>query len=497
MAVALAFATYVRRVVPMEPGQQLLLLLYFSVSSSAAVLMFYNSRIYDVIPRYFGRHEAQRMILILMGSIGLGCLSAFIVNRLVTIPRGSIIIHGLLSFCLMFAVRSAMQLRASRVSRRAHWDDVMNVVVVGINPVAALYIDTVGVLGAPTVRVVGVLAEDSKVSARWIRGQRILASVKQLGEAIATLGNHGVAVHRVVMTVGDDQLSPGAKEQLRRAVEAHGVEIQHLREILPLPSPRRGYIEPGALPRTGRIYAVLRRSGDILAAGLALTLLSPVLLATALLVLIDVGAPVLFWQERPGRYGVPFRLYKFRTMAEPVDRSGRVIPEDRRTSAIGRFIRRWRLDEFPQLANVLFGSMSIVGPRPLLARDQPANAEQRLSVRPGITGWAQVHGGQAVSPEQKRALDLWYTENVSLVVDMKILFLTLRSLARGDRRSAMLAELALQDGAVLARPATPRAALEQAPARARAAKRPQTPAGGKTRAPPSERPEYRPPSLQT
>jgi lipopolysaccharide/colanic/teichoic acid biosynthesis glycosyltransferase len=444
MGVALIFAMYIRGGV--DSAHLPIVLIYLTISSAAVVMLFHGARLYDVIPRYFGLHETQEIIKLLVLAMALGCFSAFIINRVVTIPRGSIVVHGLLAFCLMYAVRSVMRLRATRVSRKARWDDVVNVLVVGVNPGAALYIDAVRLLGRPIVRVAGVIAESSDVSARWISGQRILASVGELGETMVTLLNHGIHVHRLVVTVPSARLSPIVRQQLRDAAEAHGARIQHLHEILHIPTPRGGYVEAGDVTWSGDVYPILRRAGDILAAGLGLVLLSPVLLVTAVLVLIDVGPPVLFWQERPGRFGVPFRLYKFRTMAGPLDRSDRVVSEDKRTSAIGRFIRRFRLDELPQLGNVLVGSMSIVGPRPLLARDQPPNSERRLSVRPGITGWAQVHGGHAVSPEEKGGLDLWYTDHLSLFVDVKILILTLVSLVRGDRRAAFLAALALRDG---------------------------------------------------
>jgi lipopolysaccharide/colanic/teichoic acid biosynthesis glycosyltransferase len=148
------------------------------------------------------------------------------------------------------------------------------------------------------------------------------------------------------------------------------------------------------------------------------------------LVLWDVGSPVLFWQERLGWKGRSFLIYKFRTLRAPFDSHGNPALQGRKPSAIGRFLRASRIDELPQLCNVLFGDMSLIGPRPLLPEDQPANASIRLSVRPGITGWAQVNGAKLVTKEDKERLDNWYIRNVSLAVEVWIIMMTLKMMLR-------------------------------------------------------------------
>ena len=156
-------------------------------------------------------------------------------------------------------------------------------------------------------------------------------------------------------------------------------------------------------------------------------------LVLAALVAVDLGRPVTFWQERPGRHRQPFRVYKFRTMRDAYDLDGNAVPEGLRLSPIGAALRRLRLDELPQLFNILVGNMSFVGPRPLLPVDQPARPEMRLSMRPGLTGWAQVNGGRDLSIADKGALDAWYVEHASLWVDARIILLTLRFVATGDK----------------------------------------------------------------
>lgn len=173
----------------------------------------------------------------------------------------------------------------------------------------------------------------------------------------------------------------------------------------------------------------VKRLLDIIIAAAALVLLSPVLLLLAWQIRRKLGTPVLFRQVRPGRGGIPFVMYKFRTMRDAADENGRPLPDAERLTPFGRKLRAASLDELPELWNVLKGDMSLVGPRPLLMEYLPLyNAEQRRRhlVRPGITGWAQVNGRNAILWPEKFRLDVWYVENRSLLLDMKILFLTVK-----------------------------------------------------------------------
>lgn len=171
----------------------------------------------------------------------------------------------------------------------------------------------------------------------------------------------------------------------------------------------------------------IKRSFDTVASALALVVLSPVLAAITLLALSMHGRPILFAQPRPGLHGRPFRLFKLRTMRDTRDANGRLLPDAERLTAFGRFLRATSLDELPELWNVLKGDMSLVGPRPLLMeyldRYTPEQA-RRHEVRPGVTGWAQVNGRNALSWEDKFKLDVWYVDNQSFLLDMKILALT-------------------------------------------------------------------------
>jgi lipopolysaccharide/colanic/teichoic acid biosynthesis glycosyltransferase len=183
----------------------------------------------------------------------------------------------------------------------------------------------------------------------------------------------------------------------------------------------------------------MKRLFDILISACGLLMLAVPLLALAWLVRRKLGSPVLFAQVRPGFHGKPFRMVKFRTMTDERDVGGALLPDAQRLTLFGRFLRASSLDELPELWNVLRGEMSLVGPRPLLMEYlslySPDQA-RRHAVRPGITGWAQVNGRNAISWEDKFALDLWYVDHRSFWLDVRILWLTVRKVLVSDGISA-------------------------------------------------------------
>ncbi len=180
---------------------------------------------------------------------------------------------------------------------------------------------------------------------------------------------------------------------------------------------------------------LLKRLLDFVVALLALVLLSPLLFLLAVWIRLTMGSPVLFRQTRPGLHGRPFAMYKFRTMADARDPEGNLLPDEQRLTRFGRFLRSTSLDELPELINVLKGEMSLVGPRPLLMKylDRYTPEQfRRHEVRPGITGWAQINGRNAIPWEEKFKLDIWYVDHQSLWLDLKILLLTLLKVFRRE-----------------------------------------------------------------
>jgi lipopolysaccharide/colanic/teichoic acid biosynthesis glycosyltransferase len=183
----------------------------------------------------------------------------------------------------------------------------------------------------------------------------------------------------------------------------------------------------------------MKRLLDLTGSALGLLFLSPVLLALALAVRLGVGNRVFFNQDRPGLKGTLFRLWKFRTMRDLRDGEGNLLPDAERLIPLGNWMRKWSLDELPELFNVLKGDMSFVGPRPLLPQylDRYTSEQaRRHEVKPGITGWAQVNGRNAITWEEKFELDVWYVENRSFWLDVKILGMTVWKVLKGEGISA-------------------------------------------------------------
>lgn len=181
--------------------------------------------------------------------------------------------------------------------------------------------------------------------------------------------------------------------------------------------------------RAGFYERYSKRLLDVLLSGLALIALSPLLLVTAVLVRAKLGSPVIFCQERPGKDGAIFRLHKFRSMTDARDGDGVLLPDKERLTPFGQKLRALSIDELPELWDIFRGKMSIVGPRPLLVKYLPLYDEEqrrRHDVRPGLTGWAQVHGRNLTSWEERFAYDVDYVDRISFALDVKIVFLTVR-----------------------------------------------------------------------
>ena len=180
---------------------------------------------------------------------------------------------------------------------------------------------------------------------------------------------------------------------------------------------------------------MVKRLFDMITASFLLVIFAPLMICTALIIRVKMGKPVLFRQLRPGFKGKPFYLYKFRTMTEAVDREVKISEDRQRLTSTGRWIRKYSLDELPQLINVLKGELSFVGPRPLLmAYLDRYTVEQarRHDVKPGITGWAQVNGRNTLTWEDKFAMDVWYVDNQSIWLDLKIMVLTLFKVLKAE-----------------------------------------------------------------
>lgn len=184
-----------------------------------------------------------------------------------------------------------------------------------------------------------------------------------------------------------------------------------------------------------KFYSKIKRILDFIISLIALIVFSPIMIIVAILVYVKLGSPIIFKQDRPGKDGKVFKMYKFRTMLDSYNKFGEALPDEERLTTFGKILRSTSLDELPELINVIRGDMSLVGPRPLLVEYLELYSEEqnrRHDVRPGITGWAQVNGRNSISWDEKLNLDVEYVDNLSFILDIKILFLTVYKVFKRD-----------------------------------------------------------------
>jgi lipopolysaccharide/colanic/teichoic acid biosynthesis glycosyltransferase len=435
------------------------LLPYLAMSLIAALLAITALGLNRSVWRMSGMADHMRIV----GATGLTVISAvlfgFLFNRLNGVARSLPIIQGfLIAFGLVgvrvFAhLRYTARLRKSSIARANDGQPTPQEVIllIGINSITDLYLRSLTEFAGGAIRVAGLLADTERHTGRLIREHRILGSAADVARILNDLAVHGLTVDRIVVTVPFGRLSAGARAALQELEDSSEIKVEFfaenigvvgLQRVTSTPSPlaqnetsnASSAIDPRELADLlRRPYWRAKRVFDIIGGAVALTAASPLYVLVAVLVAVDVGLPILFWQYRPGKGGRLFQLLKFRTMGSAHAPNGRRVSDSERLSFIGCLLRRWRLDELPQLSNVLIGTMSFVGPRPLLPGDQFDGMPERLAVRPGLTGWAQIHGGRDLTASDKAALDLWYIKNASLRVDLKILLATLRIILFGER----------------------------------------------------------------
>jgi lipopolysaccharide/colanic/teichoic acid biosynthesis glycosyltransferase len=387
-------------------------------------------------------------IVTVIGALALG----FVVNRLDGIARALPVLQALIVVFFLVGIRILMRLRHAARVRRVHLPNLTpigaeeNVLVIGLNKVAELYLHCVAEFMPHRIKIAGLLDRSEHIGVS-INSHRVLGTPENIAQSLRELEVHGVFVDRIVLAVPFANLSEQAQHALLEVEKATTIRLDFLTDRIGFDVGLKGSYDANsafftptqnlsvdpALTRSP--YWTVKRALDIAASSVALILLMPIMLVVSALVALDVGRPVIFWQQRPGRGGRLFKLYKFRTMASAHNDEGWPVPEADRLSAIGRLLRRTRADELPQLYNILMGEMSFTGPRPLLPVDQPDCDRSRLLVRPGLTGWAQINGGRHISVADKTALDLWYVQNASLWLDLEIMTKTLAVLIRGERRN--------------------------------------------------------------
>jgi lipopolysaccharide/colanic/teichoic acid biosynthesis glycosyltransferase len=421
---------------------------------SIPVFLFF--RLGDHMSRFFGVRDlvvvAGASVTVVAGSD----LILFLSNRLAGVPRSTPLIYGLVLCGGLLCGRALARL--SREPPATAIPDprrLRRILVVGVDRFAGLVIKLTDSQQPRTTQVVAALDGRERLAGRTVNGARIVGRPDDIEAVIEEYGVHGVEIDEVWVT--DRAISRETREIIDQVCEARGLRACDIAEALNLDSP--GALAPVHVERADehaigaphKTYFRLRRALDIVVAATLLVALAPVAAVVATIVYFDVGGPILFWQRRIGHRGQEFFLHKFRTFRAPYDRHGALIPCAARLSATGRLIRALRFDEIPQLLNMLTGDMSLIGPRPLLPVDQPRDPSHRLVVRPGVTGWAQVVGGTSVTADEKDALDVWYIHHASTVLDLKIIWRTLRVVFRGESRTQGDIDAALRWRGSLAR----------------------------------------------
>lgn len=340
------------------------------------------------------------------------------------------------------------------------------ILIVGISKLTETYLQAIAELAPGCIKIAGLLGQTDRHVGRLVATHPVLGVPEDMDAILDGLEVHGVTIDRIVVAWPFRSLTLAERAALLRVESSRNITLQFLIEDLGFGDTSRSSgqkvgaekhqfarstalsfeIAPAELDMIARRrYWVGKRAFDSFAALALLLICSPLMAIAAVFVAFSIGSPVLFWQQRPGLGGRPFRLYKFRTMRAAHAPDGRSLSDEERVSRIGSLMRRLRVDELPQLFNVVRGDMCFIGPRPLLAREQPDAYRARLLVRPGLTGWAQVVGGRDISPEDKAALDVWYVRNASLALDLEIVARTVPMVLLGERISRPLIEQTWRD----------------------------------------------------
>jgi lipopolysaccharide/colanic/teichoic acid biosynthesis glycosyltransferase len=415
--------------------------------------------------RVFGR-----ILLVVALAIFLSLAVTFTLTRLDGVPRSIPLLQLVFCGVLLMLARLVAQQHA-RIRRTGGFQPLstsgnaqlksQSVIIVGVNSLTGVMLRLIEAHAPEHLDVVGFVTLSRKQLGRTAFGHRILGHVNAIAEIRATLQTHGVDVRHILLAVPRSAIPPEGLAHLNGLVQSGDLVFLELADLMSFSADSDAADEEsvdtvsspenattlGVMPQPAffrlddrdlkamsqRPYWLIKRGLDIILSVLALLLFSPVLVVIPLFVAARMGRPVLFWQRRPGMGGKPFHVLKFRTMRAEVDADGRRLTDQERTDALGNLLRRSRLDELPQLINILRGDMSIVGPRPLLPRDLAEGNTSRLVVRPGLTGWAQVIGGRAISAEDKAALDIWYVYRANIALDMRIMIKTIPMVLFGEK----------------------------------------------------------------
>lgn len=462
--------------------------IYCGIALLTSLLVFQWFQTSAPISRYFSIRDAVELLKACILIAALAAAVAFLFTRLDAAPRSIPLLHLILLAAGLLSARLLLRLRATRLETKVRpvTGSVQHVLLIEASPLAWFFSKMLEELAPAEYQIVAILDERPQLQQRSLNGYPIVGAPANVGKIVDEYATHGIRIDKVIAAVRPEHVA--SWDDISRLCRERQIALEALPERL-LPglslegaaaSTDAGNAEPSAtVPRDmgailARPFWKLKRAVDFAVALTIAILAFPITLAVFAVALLDVGTPVIFWQRRVGRNGVALHLYKFRTLQALFDRHTKERREAHEPSTVGRFLQKTRLDELPQLWNVISGDMSLIGPRPLLPVDQPSEPSIRLTVRPGLSGWAQVCGGKLISPAEKNALDEWYIRHASFWLDIVIVLRTLRILAIGDRRDEKAISIAIGEklqndfvklaGYVAAATGAPRTAVNRAAA---------------------------------
>ena len=414
---------------------------YIVISVCFSLWFFVWFRVARSLPNHFSIQDASEIAKATLFSVSATAAFAFTITRLDQIPRSVPAIHFLTLLTILLSVRffhgKLVRNRELRVARAISHDNEKNVIIVGAGTLASLYVGFLESIPRGGWRIAAILDDAKWLHGRSILGHTIMGGTQDAEALLDDFAQHGIKITTVIVCDPDRDRAFDYRNRLEPLCRSRGLQLELLVEKLGVfdrePVVCNSSTHPVILPNA--VYFRTKRVFELLTAVLGLLVFLPGLALTGLLVFASVGSPVIFWQRRVGRHGRTIFVYKFKTMRNAVDRKGRLLTARERSTRVGEILRATRLDELPQLFNVIKGDMAIIGPRPLLPIDQPAEPLLRLAVAPGLTGWAQINGGKLVSIEEKNSLDEWYVRNASVRLDAEIVWRTFLTVVLGDRHN--------------------------------------------------------------
>lgn len=377
-----------------------------------------------------------------------GVIATYFATHMQYIPRYVPVIHfflffGLITVLNIWRARQHLPAAKSLLNSGAGPHLYENQLLLGCGPMSVHYAALIDELPDARTKIVGIVSICGDLVGSTLGNRTVLGPVGNIEEIWSEFKNHGVDIHRIVIAAADLRYQQQALDAVAPHCEAHGIKLSLLSDLIGT-STRNAYfqssekinsrdVEIGDMtqPVVRNPYLIQRQRYEWIIALLLVGIASPFLILIGLISYFDVGRPIIFWQQRVGKWGEMITVHKFRTLPHKG-----MVPNDaeRAPSWIGRFLQATRLDELPQLFDIIEGRLSFIGPRPLLPHDLPAETGARESVLPGVTGWAQVHGGKSITADEKIALDDWYLRNASLWLDLFILGKTLRVALRGQEK---------------------------------------------------------------